>query len=224
MRIAGEFKAQEWETLRTRLVAGEQAAWHEAVKLLDDRIRGRYLDHARRLLDEHYSGFAVLALDSAVIEALEQFRRGEPKTPNRKSGTFFKTFLTQTRFKAHFTSEEKAGLFFDTIRCGILHQAEAKEDSLVKKSTAHPVASTLEKRCRPRHQCTTLSRGAGGRVRGLHEEPHRRDAEQGARGLSGSLHPEDGCNCQTVSRRGRIRRSLSQTPPHDPANGRLTRA
>lgn len=140
MRIAGEFKAQEWETLRSRLVTGEQVAWHEAVKLLDDRIRGRYLDHARRLLDERYSGFAVLAIDSAVIEALEQFRRGKAETPSRKSRTFFKAFLTQTRFKAHFTTAEKAGLFFDTIRCGILHQAEAKEDSLVKKSTAHPVA------------------------------------------------------------------------------------
>ena len=140
MRIAGEFKAQEWETLRLRLVAGEQTAWHEAVKLLDDRIRGRYLDHARRLLDERYSGFAVLALDSAVIEALEQFRRGESKTPPRESGTFFRTFLTQTRFKAHFTTEDRARLFYETIRCGLLHQAEAKEDSLVKKSTAHPVA------------------------------------------------------------------------------------
>jgi hypothetical protein len=139
MRIAGEFKASEWETLRARLVAGEQAAWGEAAKLLDDRIRGRYLGHARRLLDEPYSGFAVLALDSAVVESLEQFRRGEPKTPQRKCGEYFEAFLTETRLKAHFTAA-MAARFYETIRCGILHQAEAKEDSLVKKDSAHPVA------------------------------------------------------------------------------------
>lgn len=140
MRIAGEFTASEWERLRTRLVAGEQAAWFEAAKRLDDRIRGRYLDHARRLLDERYSGFAVLALNCAVVEALEQFRRGKPKTPAGQCGAYFKAFLTQTRFKVHFRTEAEAGLFYDTIRCGILHQAEAKEDSLVKKNTTHPVA------------------------------------------------------------------------------------
>jgi hypothetical protein len=141
MRISGDFEDSEWEALRTRLVAGEQAAWVEAVKLLDQRIRGRYLDHARRLLDERYSGFAVLAIDCAVIEALEQFRRGAPETPWKQSGAFFKAFLTQTRFKAYFTTDAMAGLFFGTIRCGILHQAEAKEDSLIKKGAAHPAAA-----------------------------------------------------------------------------------
>jgi hypothetical protein len=139
MQIAEKFTTSDWEKLRTRLEAGEQAAWDEAAELLDRRIRGRYLGHARRLLDQPYSGFAVLALDSAVIETLEQFRRGKPSTPRKKSGKYFKAFLTQTRLKAHFTAA-KAKLFYETIRCGILHQAEAKEDSLVKKNTTHPVA------------------------------------------------------------------------------------
>ena len=139
MRIAGEFRASEWKTLRARLVTGVADAWREAADILDRRIRGRYLAHARRLLDEPYSGFAILAIDSGVIEALEQFRRGVPQTPDRQSTAFFKAFLTQTRFKAHFT-EATAGLFFSTIRCGILHQAEAKQDSLVKKSSSRPVA------------------------------------------------------------------------------------
>jgi hypothetical protein len=91
------------------------------------------------LLHEPYSGFAVLALDSAVIESLEQFRRGKPETPKRQCGAYFAAFLTQTRLKTHFTPA-KAALFYETIRCGILHQAEAKEDSRVKKDSAHPVA------------------------------------------------------------------------------------
>jgi isocitrate dehydrogenase kinase/phosphatase len=63
------------------------------------------------------------------VEALEQFRRGVQDTPPYKGKEFFREFLTTTRFKAHFT-EETANLFYETVRCGILHQAETKEDSL----------------------------------------------------------------------------------------------
>jgi len=140
MRIAGEFQASQWEKLRGQLEAGEQAAWNEAARLLDDRIRGRYLSHASRLLKEPYSGFAVLALDCAVVEALEQFRRGKAETPSGQGGAYFEAFLTQTRFKLHFTAAT-AALFYRTIRCGILHQAEAKADSLVKRNAAQPVVA-----------------------------------------------------------------------------------
>src|ERR1035437_10631269 len=93
----------------------------------------RYLHHAGELLKRRYSGFAVLAIDGAVVEALEQFRRGEKETPPRKGGEFFRAFLTKTRMGKHFTPE-MATLFYETIRCGILHQAETKEDTLVKKN------------------------------------------------------------------------------------------
>lgn len=81
MKIGGEFRSSEWSVLRQRLEANEPKAWQEAIQLLEDRVAGRYLAHARQLLDRPYSGFAVLAIDCAVIEALEQFRRGAAKTP-----------------------------------------------------------------------------------------------------------------------------------------------
>ena len=135
MKIAGEVGADEWPSLRTRLEVCEARAWQEAVNILRIRFRTRYLDHSRQLLGRQYSGFAVLAVDCAVVEALEQFRRGEPETPRGKGQQFFRAFLTETRFKDHF-SETTADLFYKTIRCGILHQAETKEDSLVKKKKA----------------------------------------------------------------------------------------
>jgi hypothetical protein len=133
MKIGAEFEAADWPALRTGLASGDAEAWREAVELLRARIDTRYLHHAGELLKRSYSGFAVLAIDCAVVEALEQFRTGEKETPTGKGGEFFQAFLTKTRLVKHFTPET-AKLFYQTIRCGILHQAETKEDTLVKKN------------------------------------------------------------------------------------------
>jgi hypothetical protein len=135
MKIAGEFQAKDWPTLRTRLKASEAEAWEEAVKIFRKRLGGRYLEQARALLARPYSSFSVLAIDCVVVEAIEQFRQGEPETPYKKSGDYFKNFLTRGRFNAFF-SETTAKLFYETVRCGILHQAESKEDTRVKKPDA----------------------------------------------------------------------------------------
>ena len=102
MKIAETFRTTEWDALRRGLEADEADAWLKAACLLRKRLGGRYLKHARELLNRPYSGFAILAIDSAVIEALEQFRKGVPKTPKRKSADFFKDFLTRTRFKTNW--------------------------------------------------------------------------------------------------------------------------
>ena len=132
MKIGGEFLAKDWPRLRKRLDAGDDSAWKEAVAVLRARVGGRYLEQARQIMGRPYSGFAVLAIDSAVIETLEQFRRGVRETPWKKSGEFFRVFLTTTRLKKFFTVAT-ADLFYTTIRCGILHQGETKSDSLVTK-------------------------------------------------------------------------------------------
>ncbi len=132
MKIGGDFKATKWPGLRKRLDAGDDSAWKEAVVVVRDRIDGRYLKHARRIMDSPYSAFAMLTIDSAVIETLEQFRRGVRETPARKSGEFFRVFLTTTRLKRYF-KVATADLFYRTIRCGLLHQGETKSDSVVTK-------------------------------------------------------------------------------------------
>jgi hypothetical protein len=100
----------------------------------------RYLEHIRSLLDRKTNGFVVLALDSALIETMEQFRRGVPKTPAKKGREFFESFLTGTAFKAHF-NRELAGIFYREIRCGLLHQSEAGGTSRVKRGATLPLAS-----------------------------------------------------------------------------------
>src|SRR2546421_4992736 len=113
MRISRNYKVDDWK----RLQFESENDWHQAAKIFKDRLETRYLEHVRVLLERKTSGFVVLALDSALIETLEQFRQGQPKTPYGKGKKYFVSFLTTTDFKAHF-DEDLARLFYEHIRCG----------------------------------------------------------------------------------------------------------
>jgi len=83
-----------------------------------------------------HAGFAVMALDCLLIETLQQFREGKAETSGNKSKDYFVRFLTDTAFGDFFT-KEMAIKFYQQIRCGILHQAETKENSrlLIREHT-----------------------------------------------------------------------------------------
>jgi hypothetical protein len=140
IRISRNYKADHWKAL----AFDTESDWESAIDIFMDRLDTRYLLHIKELLRHRTSGFAVLTLDCAIIETLEQFRRGVPETPSRKSGEYFASFLTQTSFSEYF-SDEHARLFYKVIRCGLLHQSEAKS-SLVKRSSTLPLIDFTEDR------------------------------------------------------------------------------
>jgi hypothetical protein len=72
MWISRNYKAHQWEALKLMT----EADWETGVDIFEDRMESRYLVHAPRILDHNTSGFAALTLDCAVIETMEQFRRG----------------------------------------------------------------------------------------------------------------------------------------------------
>jgi len=85
-----------------------------------------------------------MAIDCLLIETLQQFIEGVPETPRGKNERYFKKFLI-SRFEEDFDNE-KAKMFYDQIRCGILHQAETKESSKIKISHELPIVKfTKEK-------------------------------------------------------------------------------
>lgn len=140
MRISRKYTVEDWKDLSFT----SEADWTQAVAIFQDRLETRYLEHIRFILPRRTSGFAVLALDSALIETLEQFRRGEPETPWGEGRQYFESFLTQTAFSDHF-DVELAGLFYRTIRCGLLHQSEAGGTSRIKRGGGYPlVAYTVD--------------------------------------------------------------------------------
>jgi hypothetical protein len=141
MRISRNYKAQHWKAL----TFASEADWQTAVTIFIDRLETRYLMHIRELLRHRTTGFAVLTLDCAIVETLEQFRRESKETPRGQGKQYFTSFLTETSFSKYVT-EKQAGLFYKTIRCGLLHQAEAKS-SLVKRSSTLPlIAFTQDKK------------------------------------------------------------------------------
>jgi hypothetical protein len=104
--------------------------WNTGIEIFEDRIRGRFLKHIERIQGYEFAGFAVLALDCLLIEALMQFRAGTEATQG-KVATSFSRFLTETSFRDYF-DPKTADLFYQQIRNGILHQAEVKATSLVR--------------------------------------------------------------------------------------------
>jgi hypothetical protein len=139
LRISRNYKTDSWSKLDFSI----EADWQKAVDILHDRLQTRYLEHIAVLLKRKTSGFVVLALDCALIETLQQFRLGEPETPRGQSQQHFVDFLTQTTFSQHFDAP-KAVLFYTTIRCGLLHQTEAKHNSRVKRGMLPLVSYTID--------------------------------------------------------------------------------
>lgn len=134
MRVSRNYAIDDWKALQFI----DERDWSQGVTIFKDRLETRYLEHIRALLERQTSGFVVLALDSALIETLEQFRRGTRKTPYKQVGKYFETFLTETAFNQHFDAS-LAGLFYTTIRCGLLHQSEADGNSRIKRGSGLPL-------------------------------------------------------------------------------------
>lgn len=136
MEIAPRFTDGDWK----RLAFKSERDWICAVAALRRRLEERFLKPARSLLRFQRSGFAVLALDCLLVETLQQFREGVVETPyvirnGRRilaSEEYFKAFLTSSYFGPGF-DDHTSILFYRTVRCGILHQAEVKKSSLVRR-------------------------------------------------------------------------------------------
>lgn len=141
MRISRNYTVDDWKALTFKV----ETDWHCAVEILRDRLESRYLEHIRALLPRKTSGFVVLALDCALIETMEQFRRGKRKTPQRQGKDYFISFLTSSGFGEHF-NEDRARIFYFQIRCGLLHQSEAEGISRIKRGGTLPLVSDTEDR------------------------------------------------------------------------------
>ena len=127
LRISPRHTVKDWGALDF----STEEEWRKAIGIFEDRIRGRFLEPISRIEEYTYAGFAVLALDCLLIEVLQQFREGVPRTPRGQSKAFFVHFLTKTSFGSYFTTKKMAEVFYHQIRCGILHEAEAEGSSKI---------------------------------------------------------------------------------------------
>src|SRR5947209_6806054 len=127
LRISPRYTSADWQ----RLDSCNPKDWEMAAEIVRDRLVGRFLHFASNCLKEKDSGFVVLAIDCLLIETIQQFRDGVTKGRG-KSGEMVKRFLEGTRFQPEFDAEARQR-FFEDIRCGLLHQAEAKRMWLIRR-------------------------------------------------------------------------------------------
>ena len=141
MRISPKYRVRHWVGLDLQTEEG----WKKGIDIFEDRMRGRFLDMVRRIERADFAGFAILALDCLLAETLQQFKDGLAESPSGKGANeaFFVRFLTHSRFRRFF-DRAKAGMFYKQIRCGILHQAEVKENSRVVIDSNTPLAQTTQ--------------------------------------------------------------------------------
>jgi hypothetical protein len=128
LRISPKYTAKDWD----KLDRNEPRDWPKAVRIVRDRLHGRFLHFADKCLKDDYSGFVVLAIDCLLAEALQQFIDGVTNGAGR-STELSKKFLEGPRFQPYFDTDKLRLAFYLDIRCGLLHQAEAKNKWLIRR-------------------------------------------------------------------------------------------
>jgi hypothetical protein len=88
MLICSFFKAEEWSTLRMRLLASDEKAWSKAVHVFECRMNERFFSGIELLMTRGKTssqsvvpGFAIMALCCILVETLQAFYEGHIMTP-----------------------------------------------------------------------------------------------------------------------------------------------
>lgn len=132
MKISPNYTTENYDALDLSDPTENLGDWELAILMFEDRIRGRFLDIVDHVQSLSFSGFVVMAIDCLLIETLEQFYRGVPDSVGGSRSFFTQFFERSDVLKKEFTKNQRK-LFYEHFRCGILHQAELKGDSLVWK-------------------------------------------------------------------------------------------
>jgi len=138
LKISAKYTDEDYKKLKF----DSESDWYKALEIFKDRINERFLRPISKIQGLPYAGFSIMALDCLLIETLQQFRKGVPRTEYNMGKEYFIEFLTKTSFKEYF-SQDMAGKFYDQVRNGILHQAETKSNTLIKIGD-YPIACPTE--------------------------------------------------------------------------------
>lgn len=127
LKISPNYTSRDWSAL----AEDNPNDWPQAATIVRDRLEGRFLRFADQWLSDPFSGFIVLAIDCLLAETIQQFRTGATSGKG-KSEQYLTKFLSGPRFQPEFVEAARAS-FFEDIRCGLLHQAEAKKMWLIRR-------------------------------------------------------------------------------------------
>ena len=130
--IAPNFTVSQWKALDIQRSTEWNSDWKKAINVFENRINARFIKQIDALISnkdkaaEQFSGFAIIALDCLLIETLNQFYEGIDETPKyNHAPAFHAVFQRSSKLKNAFNTKKKTAVFYDQIRCGLLHQGEA---------------------------------------------------------------------------------------------------
>jgi hypothetical protein len=137
----GYWTVEDWRRLNlgSNDDFGNEKDWEMAIQIFEDRIKGRFIDAITILKNEDDKGkqrrfgFAIMSLICLLIETLAQFYEGIPSS-QRTSNKGYKDFLSERSFhlKKFFSDDKHSNKFYDTVRCGLLHNAETRKSTLIR--------------------------------------------------------------------------------------------
>lgn len=153
MKIAGNLTISNWNELSKNLNCLSNDNWSDAFQYFEERIKTRYINPIKSILeigDNLGEGFAVVNLQCSLIETIESFINGcnseynsrKRKTQWKKGVTiifnsnkeiFISFFNNRTPFKE---LNIDGGLFYQDVRCGLLHETQTKNNWKIKCDTA----------------------------------------------------------------------------------------
>lgn len=124
MRLSPRYTEKQWKS------AYDAGDWNKVIDIVEDRIRGRWLDAADKLINERYSGFAIVALDCIILESLWSFKNGKP-VPRGRERQVYQDVLMGPPFD---WKQAESDSFREFVRNGIMHDAETRRRWLVEKT------------------------------------------------------------------------------------------
>lgn len=147
IEIAGKLTIQDWEELKKVLKPAEADNWNEAYDFFELRICTRYLKPINAILNmKSYKGegFAVVNLQCSLIEMIESFINGwvyihkprgwyknEQKLEVMNNACIFKSFFANRVGIKNMKID--GGDFYDSVRCGLLHETQTKNNWKIRK-------------------------------------------------------------------------------------------
>ena len=136
VKLSPRYTEKQWNAA---FDGGEE--WDIAVDIVEDRIKGRWLDAADQLINVPHSGFAILALDCIVLESLWGFMKG-CAVPRRGEQQVYRDILTGVHFG---WSDDQSDSFRELVRNGIIHDAETRSRWLVEKTVPRSIVPQVNK-------------------------------------------------------------------------------
>jgi hypothetical protein len=125
MKISPHYTDTDWVA-----AFSDTPNWNQAIKIVEDRIKGRWLSWADKIAEEQFSGFAVLALDCIVLESLWGFIHGT-EVPKRREPEVYREMLTGSLFGL---TNEQSDSFRKFVRNGLMHDAETRSRWLIEQT------------------------------------------------------------------------------------------